>query len=125
MTITASQILEMLSKAEKLGIHYKVDEDTRGHTIQFTVGWFADEYKDYSYEKVFISKENEKTFSSSYWGFDTMMNILDEKLEEQEQEKIKEQKRQELIARLSDEERELLGLGDSSQSVHHKSQMPF
>ena len=110
MTITATQVLEMLSKAEKLGIHYDIDEDTRGHIIQFTVGWFADEYKDYSYEKVFISKENEKTFNSYYWGFDTWMNMLDEKLEEQEQEKLKAEKRKELIARLSDEEKELLGV---------------
>jgi len=46
-------------------------------------------------------------------------------LEEKRQEKIKEQKRNELLARLTDEEKELLGLGVSSQSVPHKSQMPF
>jgi hypothetical protein len=36
--------------------------------------------------------------------------MLDEKLEEKEQEKIKAEKRKELIARLSDEEKELLGV---------------
>jgi hypothetical protein len=125
MTITASQILEMLSKAEKLGISYEVYEDKRGHTIQFIVEWFADEYRSYSHEKVYISKEIDTTFSSSYWGFDTWMNMLDKKLEEQKREKLKAEERQKLIARLSNEERELLGLGDSSQSVPHKSQMPF
>ena len=39
-----------------------------------------------------------------------MMDILDEMLEEKEQEKIKAEKRKELIARLTDEERELLGV---------------
>jgi small nuclear ribonucleoprotein (snRNP)-like protein len=110
MTITATQVLEMLSKAEKLGIHYDVYENALWYNIQFTVDWFADEYRDYSYERVAISKENETTFSGSYWGFDTWMNMLDEKLEEKEQEKIKEEKRKELIARLSDEEKELLNL---------------
>jgi hypothetical protein len=110
MTITATQVLEMLSKAEKLGIHYDVCELTQGHIIQFTVYWFADYYKDYSYERVAISKENDTTFDHSYWGFNTWMSMLDERLEEQEQEKIKAQKRQELLARLSDEEKELLGV---------------
>lgn len=127
MTITATQVLEMLSKAEKLGIHYEIDEDTRGHIIQFTVGWFVDEnsYKDYSYEKVFIHNSNESDEYDDCWDFLTWMNMLDEKLEPKKQEKIKAEKRKELIARLSDEEKELLGFGVSSQSVPHKSQMPF
>jgi hypothetical protein len=39
-----------------------------------------------------------------------MMDVLDEMLEEKLQEEIKEQKRQELLARLTDEEKELLGV---------------
>jgi hypothetical protein len=39
-----------------------------------------------------------------------MMDVLDEMLEEKRQEEIKEQKRQELIAKLTDEEKELLNL---------------
>ncbi len=38
------------------------------------------------------------------------MRILDEQLEEKRQEEIKAEKRKELIARLTDEERELLGV---------------
>ncbi len=37
------------------------------------------------------------------------MDVLDEKLEEKRQEEIKEQKRQELLARLTDFEKDLLG----------------
>jgi hypothetical protein len=47
-----------------------------------------------------------------------------EMMREREQEEYKRQKRQEVLARLSDEEKDLLGLS-SSQSVPHKSQMPF
>ena len=39
-----------------------------------------------------------------------MMDVLDGLLEEKRQEEIKEQKRQELLARLTDEEKELLNL---------------
>jgi len=39
-----------------------------------------------------------------------MMRILDNMLEDKRQKEIKEQKRQELIARLTDEEKELLNL---------------
>ncbi len=39
-----------------------------------------------------------------------VMDILDEQLEEKRQEEIKEQKRQELLARLTDFEKDLLGV---------------
>jgi hypothetical protein len=110
MTITATQILEMLAKAQKLGIHYDVyDSEEHGHFIQFEVDWFSDEYESYSYEKVFSNLTNE-SYGFDGWDFLTWMNMLDEKLEEKRQEKIKEQKRQELLARLTDFEKELLGV---------------
>jgi hypothetical protein len=125
MTITATQVLEMLSKAEKLDIQYEIVKETSGYTIQFTDYRYVGEYKDYSYEKVYIHNSNESNAYNGGWDFLTWMNKLDEMLEEKEQEKIKEQKRQELIARLSDEERELLGLGASSQRASHTAQLPF
>jgi hypothetical protein len=39
-----------------------------------------------------------------------MVSVLDEMLEDKRKKEIKEQKRQELIARLTDEEKELLGV---------------
>ena len=47
-----------------------------------------------------------------------------EMIRERQQEEYKRQKRQELLARLSNEEKELLGLS-SSQSDPHNPQMPF
>ena len=124
MTITSTQVLEMLAKASKLGIHYGVYEDDDMHFIQFVVNWFSDEHRDYSYEKVFITKENESWCKFQGWDFWTFMMMLDDKLKEKKQEEIKAEKRQKLIDKLTSEERELLGL-DSSKSVPHKSQMPF
>lgn len=110
MIITATQILEMLSKADKLGVDYDVyDAEEYGHFVQFEVDWFADEVCSYSYEKVFINLTNESDGYSG-WDFFSWMNMLDEKLEEQQQKELKEQKRRELIARLTDEEKELLGV---------------
>jgi nuclear transport factor 2 (NTF2) superfamily protein len=125
MTITATQVLEMLSKAEKLDIQYEIVKETWGYTLQFTDYRYVGEYKDYSYDKVYINNSNESNAYNDGWDFLVWMNMLDEKLEEKEQEKIKEQKRQELIARLSDEERELLDLGVSFQRASHTARRSF
>ena len=108
MTITATQVLELLTKATKLHIHYSVYEDDGEHFIQFEVDWYAGDYSTYSYEKVHISNQNESRWGVC-WNFDTFMTQLDEKLEEERQEEIKAEKRKELIAKLTDEEMELLG----------------
>lgn len=105
MTITATQILQLLAKATKLYIRYDVYEDDGEHFIQFEVNWYADEHNGLSYEKVFLDDRYSNTFER---GFDDFMKQLDEKLEEQKQKELKEEKRKALIERLSPEERELL-----------------
>jgi hypothetical protein len=111
MTITATQILEMLEKARRLGIHYEVYDDPEFNTyiIEFTVNWYADEIGGWSYENVFVSKEN---VSDGYGGWDvpSWINLLNEKLEEKKQKELKEEKRKALIASLTPEQRELLDL---------------
>ncbi len=111
MTITTTQILEMLEKARRLGINYEVYEDTEynSYFIEFTVNWYADEIGGWSYERVFVDKEN---VSDGYGGWDvlTWNNMLDEKLKEQKQKDLKEEKRKALIASLTPEQRELLDL---------------
>ena len=111
MFITAAQVLELLAKATKLHIHYGVYdyEETDEYAIQFEVDWYADEHETYSYEKVIISKDSQSRWGTC-WNFDSFMQQLDEKLKEQEQEKIKAEKRKELINSLTPEQRELLGL---------------
>lgn len=109
MTITATQVLQLLAKATKLYIRYDVYEDDGEHFIQFEVDWYADEHNGFSYEKVHISKENESKWGVC-WDFDSFMKQLDDKLKEQEQKELKEEKRKALIARLTPEERELLDL---------------
>ena len=107
MTIKATEFLKLFAKAEKLGLNVVVREDKDGDYVVRIFEMFRPENFD---EKVVITQKGESNWNKGCYSFDTMMDILDEKLEEQEQEKIKEQKRQELIARLTDEEKELLGV---------------
>lgn len=110
MTITATQVLTLLNKATQLGIHYGVyDGEEYGHFIQFEVDWYVDERGRYSYKKVFVTNEDESTWENG-WEFTEFMNLLDEKLKEQAEKEIKENKRKELIDSLTPEQRELLGL---------------
>jgi hypothetical protein len=57
-----------------------------------------------------ITQTGEKTWNKGNYEFDNAMALLDLKLEQQEQERIKAEKRKELIAKLTPEERELLDL---------------
>ena len=107
MTIKATELLKLFTKAEKLDLTAGVCEDKDGDYVIRIYEMFRQEGFD---EKVVITQKGESNWNKGCYSFDTMMDILDEKLEEQEQEKIKEQKRQELIARLTDEEKELLGV---------------
>jgi hypothetical protein len=109
MTITATQVLELLAKATKLHISYSVYEDDNEHFIQFEVDWYGDDYSTISYEKVHISNQNESRWGVC-WNYESFMIQLDDKLKEEEQKEIKAKKRKELIASLTEEQRELLGV---------------
>jgi hypothetical protein len=111
MTITATQVLEMLEKATRLHIDFGVYPAREGgHFIQFEVGWYADEHSVFSYEKVFINSQNELDGNTYGWEFNAFMSMLNESLKEEEEEKIKQVKRKELIESLTPEQRELLGV---------------
>jgi hypothetical protein len=107
--ITTTELLDFLCKAQKLSIidvtYTQTDE---GYTITLRDDWYDD--NQWSNKTVFITNEGESTWDKGSYEFWTMDSILDEKLEERKQKEIKAQKRQELIARLTDEEKELLNL---------------
>lgn len=108
--ITSTELLDFLCKAQKLSIlditFRQVDE---GYKITLRDDWYDD--GKWSNHTVFIDNEGRSDWNSGGdYDFCTMDSILAEKLEELKQKKIKEQKRQELLARLTDEEKELLGV---------------
>ena len=108
--IETTELLNFLCKAQKLSIlditFQQVDE---GYKIILRDDWRDDNH--WSNKTIFIDNEGRSEWNSGGdYEFWTMDSILDEKLEEQKQKEIKAQKRKELIARLTDEEKELLGL---------------
>jgi hypothetical protein len=108
--ITATELLDFLCKAQKLSIlDITFRQTDEGYTITLRDDWY-DDNKWYN-KTVFFDNEGQSNWDTGGdYDFHTLNNILDEKLEEQKQKEIKEQKRQELIARLTDEEKELLNL---------------
>lgn len=108
-TIPAARVLELLSKATVLGISYTVREYDSKYYILFDVDWYYKETKRWSTETVIITKGNQSKWSTC-WDFDSFMAQLDAKVKELEQERIKTEKREKLVKRLTQEERELLGV---------------
>ena len=110
MTIKTTELLKLFTKVEKLGLSVNVREDKDGDYVIKIFNMFEFDSKFEPY-KVVITQTGESDWNKgNFYYFDCMMDILDEQLEEKRQEEIKEQKRQELIARLTDEERDLLGV---------------
>ena len=107
MTIKATELLKLFSKAEKLDLSVAVREDKDGDYVIRIFAMFSPKNFD---EKVVITQNGESNWKKGSYGFDDMMDWFDVMLEEKRQEKIKEQKRQELLARLTDFEKDLLGV---------------
>ena len=107
MTIKATELLKLFSKAEKLDLSVAVREDKDGDYVIRIFAMFSPKNFD---EKVVITQNGESNWNKASYTIDGMIDILDEQLEEKRQEKIKEQKRQELLARLTDFEKDLLGV---------------
>jgi len=121
MTVSTTDLLELLAKAGQLDLSIFVRQDENGDYVLK----FYELYTNNFDERVVITKECESNWDNSGCSFEYLMDTFVSMLSKKEQEKIKEQKRQEVLNKLTTEELELLGLGVSSQSVPHKSQMPF
>ena len=107
MTIKATELLKLFTKAKQLDLSVEVREDKDGDYVVRIYEMFRPVNFD---EKAVITQKGERTWNKSGYSFDYMMDVLDGMLEEKRQEKIKEQKRQELLARLTDFEKDLLGV---------------
>jgi hypothetical protein len=107
MTIKATELLKLFAKADKLQLNVVVREDKDGDYVVRIYEMFRQEGFD---EKVVITQKAESDWNKGAYSFDTMMDILDEMLEEKLLQEIKDQKRKELIESLTPEQRELLGV---------------
>jgi hypothetical protein len=108
MTIQTTDLLEFLSKADKVSTHVNIFKKEEGYKITLYCDWHND--NNFYHQSIFISNDGESDWKSGNYDFYTMDNILDQKLREEEQRQIKAQKRKELIDSLTPEQRELLDL---------------
>ena len=121
MAIKVTDILELFLKAHKLELTVCVKEDRKGN---FNI-YFHDPYSTDADATIVANRYDGSCITSggtaSYASMEQYLDYMEKKKEE---EKIKEQKRKEILARLTDEEKELLGLG-TSKSCTLSSNMPF
>ena len=108
--ITTTELLNFLRKAQKLspsGATFRQTDE--GYKITLYLDWHDDgnNYK----QSIFIDNKGESSWNNGGdYDFYTMDDILDGMIMKQQEKEIKEQKRKELIARLTDEEKDLLGV---------------
>lgn len=73
MKVTTTQVLQFLSKAQKLGIEPEINEFDGDFII-----FYNDIYGRDMTESITITKDNE--WKGYGWSFDRLMSVLDEKL---------------------------------------------
>ena len=110
--ITTTQLLDFLVKADKVSSHVNVTErfwqGNKLYEIAIHCAW--DDNNNFYTATTSITEDGHHTWQNSDYEFFTMDSVLDKLVEEEEEREIKRQKRQELLSRLTDEEKELLGV---------------
>ena len=107
MTLTTTQLLDFFAKIYKVDGLLAVAKVTGGYNVTVHHDWEDDGVYPQSF---FVDYKGATTLTFSDYNFDTMNTLLDQHVKEQEERELKMQKRQELLNRLTDEEKELLGL---------------
>ena len=106
MTIKITDLLELLAYAGELDLSIFVREDEEGNYVVK----FYELYTSKFDERLVITTEGENDWCVSGCSFEYLMDTFVGMLKQKEEEKLKAQKRQELLARLTNEEKELLGV---------------
>ena len=105
--LSATDILELQSKVSKLDGSVVIAKVEEGYYLNVT---YYDRKDGTDTVSTFITNDNESDNYRGTYNYETMMNVLDESVKKEEEYQLKEQKRQELLDRLTEEERELLGV---------------
>ena len=108
--ITTTELLDFLTKAQKVSPYGATFRQTdEGYKISLYLDW-QDDGNNYE-QSIFIDNKGESSWNNGGdYDFYTMDDILDGMIMKQREIEIKAQKRKELIARLTDEEKDLLGV---------------
>ena len=106
MTVSTTDLLELLAYAGELDLSIFVRQDEDGYYVLK----FYELYTNNFDERIIINKECESNWDNSGCSFDYLMDTFVDMLSNKKEEKLKAQKRQELLTRLTNEELELLGV---------------
>ena len=109
MTIKTTDLLDLLAYAGELDLSIFVKQDKDGDYVVK----FYELYTNNFAETLVIKKEGENDWdwcNGATCSFEYLMDTFVDMLKQKEEEKLKEQKRQEVLARLTTEELELLGV---------------
>ena len=106
MIIKTTDLLELLAKAGQLDLSTFVREDEDGNYVVK----FYELYTNNFDERIVINKEGQVEWCSGDNTFDYLMDTFVDMLSEKKEKQLKSQKRQELLNKLTDEEKELLGV---------------
>jgi hypothetical protein len=106
MTVSTTDLLELLAYAGQLDLSIFVRQDEDGDYIVK----FYELYTNNFDERIVINKEGRSNRDKSGCSFDYLMDTFVDMLSEKKEKQLKSQKRQELLNKLTDEEKELLGV---------------
>ena len=109
MTIRTTDLLELLTYAGELDLSIFVKQNKDGDYIVKFYELYTD---DNSNEQIlFITKEGDNDWcNGGTCSFEYLMDTFVDMLSNKKEEKLKAQKRQEVLAKLTDEELKLLGI---------------
>ena len=109
MNVSTKDLLDLLAYAGELDLSIFVKQDKDGDYVVK----FYELYTNNFAETLVIKKEGENDWdwcNGATCSFEYLMDTFVDMLKQKEEEKLKEQKRQEVLARLTTEELELLGV---------------
>ena len=104
--IKTTDLLDLLTYAGELDLSIFVKQDKDGDYIVKFYELYTNDFD----ERVVITEEGESDWNKGTHSFDSMMDTFVDMLSNKKEEKLKAQKRQEVLTRLTDEELELLGV---------------
>ena len=107
-SITTKELLDFLVKAGKVSSYTFVTKETGVYSISVYADW--DDNNHHYKQTTSITEAGLCHWTHSVNEFYTMSSMLDYLVEKEEEREMKRQKRQELLSRLTDEEKELLGV---------------
>ena len=106
MTIKTTDLLDLLAYAGELDLSIFVRQDKDGDYVVK----FYEPYTSKFDETLIITTEGENHWCASGCSFEYLMDTFVDMLSNKKEEKLKAQKRQEVLAKLTDEEKDLLGV---------------